>query len=277
MRFGNIENTFHYPPLQRPNYGAAANPHFTTISGQDGLDWIEAAYSIKDGDYAVIDSGQDAVIFRASVDSGVVTWIRPYMYEGEDWDVDTIDTINSDNYTDWTHNGNGTVDFDSTVADRIALSNTSGSGTLTLLSPTNRPTKSDSFFFINERAKFDTSPIPSATLLRNQVNSTSGGIRCQVDGDVSTTEWSLEVTIERAIGVTFDTEKTIEVYSVGADIDKMLVYVDREAVPSYASNSENWNWDSTSIAKLGYLSLTGNANHTYSFLKGAYGKLVAKT
>ena len=191
------------PPAAIVRDGSASLPWITDTAGQAGLDAIEAAHTVIDGQYAVIGASTTPVLYTANVTSGVITWFRPLLGAT----ISSVNAIASDpGGAGWSESiaAGGAIDFDSTEANRIAVVSGSASGQSVAGTPDTRGA-TDAMCMVIQRAKA-TDPGGSA---------------------VQSATWRLYDS-----GASFDTgidnsvETTIEVYQDRVN-NGVLVVVDR--------------------------------------------------
>jgi|DEB0MinimDraft_10_1074344.scaffolds.fasta_scaffold13859_6 hypothetical protein len=214
------------PPAAIVRDGSASLPWITDTAGQAGLDAIEAAHTVIDGQYAVIGASTTPVLYTANVTSGVITWFRPLLGAT----ISSVNAIASDpGGAGWSESiaAGGAIDFDSTEANRIAVVSGSASGQSVAGTPDTRGA-TDAMCMVIQRAKATDpggSAVQSATF---GVRTSSGGGRGQFLVTTSgNTTWRLYDS-----GASFDTgidnsvETTIEVYQDRVN-NGVLVVVDR--------------------------------------------------
>lgn len=210
-------------PSGAPADGSAARPYITTTAGAAGLASLESTYTIKNGDTGIIDAAGDPIVYRAVVIDSAVHWYAPVL--GGAFDDATGLRLVDPSTAAFTEvlpsDGNGAIDFDTTVANRIALRSGTSAAQSAMIASTLTQDSSELCVAVLTDLKVaavsGSAADFTAGFIVNTTAGDGGGVGLAVYGDRD--EWKLN---NDYVGATATTENTIE---VSFDLASSLAWV----------------------------------------------------
>lgn len=188
--------------------GSATAPYITETAGQAGLDAIEAAYTIADGDNVVIDAAGDPVWYRAALVGADIHWYTPILGGTPSA---TRDGLRDEDPASPGWTVVNAVDYDGITAGRISVRCPSTTGQSAYTGTKVAKGAASLVMLVVNDAKLDPGALGGSSLLcAFGCEYTGGAIGFGVFGDSD--NWQVNGDSAIDTGVSATTERAVELY-----------------------------------------------------------------